>query len=118
MFDVPKVEAGLSEFFVGITSRQITFRNSSLTCSSSMTFKSKLIYSSDDGAVTASDLINYLKSRVATDTTTALTVDGMELAVLQVGENQSNSSALLVGLFCGGVGASTLFWIIIILMLL
>ena len=122
MLDVPKVETGLSKFFTGISGsrfdQNITFRNSSMFCSSSMSFKSKLIYSSDDGAVTASDLINRLKSRVATDTTTTLTVDKMELAVLQVGEDLSNNpSGLLVGLFFGGIGASTLVWIIILMLL-
>ena len=84
---------------------KFTFRNSSLTCSSFITFKSTLIYSSEAGTVTATDLINILKSQVAADTTTALTVDGMKLAVLQVGEDQSNNPpALLIGLFFGGVG--------------
>ena len=78
-----------------------------------------MIYSSDDGAVTATDLINYLKSQVAADTTTALTVDGMKLAVLQVGEDPSNNPPVLpIALFFGGVGASTLIWIIVIVLIL
>ena len=78
-----------------------------------------MIYSSDAGTVTATDLINILKSQVAADTTTALTVDGMKLAVLQVGEDQSNNPpVLLIGLFFGGVGASTLIWIIVIVLIL
>ena len=78
-----------------------------------------MIYSSDDGAVTATDLINFVKSQVAADTTTALTVDGMKLAVLQVGEDPSNNPPVLpIGLFFGGVGASTLIWIIVIVLIL
>ena len=78
-----------------------------------------MIYSSDAGAVTATDLINFVKSQVAADTTTALTVDGMKLAVLQVGEDQSNNPPVLpIGLFFGGVGASTLIWIIVIVLIL
>ena len=50
-----------------------------------------MIYSSDDGAVTVTDLINYLKSHVAADTTTAVTVDGMKLTVLQAEEDPSNN---------------------------
>ena len=94
------------------------FINSSLTCSShsSLQFNSALVFSADDGSLTATDLINFMKSRLTVEGQLfALKIRGMNLTVLSFGEKKNvNSLPSLLGLFFGGVATSTLFWIVII----
>ena len=94
------------------------FINSSLACSSpsSLQFNSTLVFSTDDGFLTATDLINFIKSRLTLEgQLSALKVRGMNLTVLGFGEEKTvNSLPSLLGLFFGGVATSTLFWIVII----
>ena len=94
------------------------FINSSLTCSSpsSLQFNFTLVFSTDDGSLTATDLINFMKSRLMVEgQLSVLKVRGMNLTVLGFGEEKNiNSLPSLLGLFFGGVATSTFFWIVII----
>ena len=94
------------------------FINSSLTCSSpsSLQFNSTLVFSTDDGSLTATDLINFMKSQLTLGgQLSALKVRGMNLTVLSFGEEKNvNSLPSFLGLFFGGVATSTFFWIVII----
>ena len=119
LFQVSDFERAFTEFAAIITSQSIKFINSSLTCSSpsSLQFNSALVFSTDDGALTATDLINFIKSQLMVEgQLSALKVRGMNLTVLGFGEEKNVNSSLpsLLGLFFGGVATSTLFWIIII----
>ena len=117
-FQVSDFERALTEFAAVITTQTVMFINSSLTCSSpsSLRFNSALVFSTDDGSLTATDLTNFMKSRLTVEgQLSALKVRGMNLTVLRFGEKKNvNSLSSLLGLFFGGVAISTLFWIIII----
>ena len=118
LFQVSDFERAFTEFAAIITSQSIKFINSSLTCSSpsSLQFNSTLVFSTDDGSLTATDLINFIKSQLMVEgQLSVLKVRGMNLTVLGFGEEKNvNSLPSMLGLFFGGVATSTLFWIIII----
>ena len=92
------------------------FVNSSLSCSSpSLTFTSTLVYSSDDGSLTATDLINTL----LTSTENAnITVDGVQLRVHKDEAIAVTSPFSSIGLFFGGFFTSSLILIIVIIILI
>ena len=107
--------------FIGETPEQpaaALFINSSLSCSSSssLTFSSTLTYSSEDGSLTATDLINRINSQLTSERGATISVGGVQL---QVSSNSGTStmSSLLVGLFLGGFGSSTLIWVIVIIII-
>ena len=117
-FQLSDFENAFTEFAAIITSQSVMFINSSLTCSSpsSLQFNSALVFSTDDGSLTATDLINFMKSQLTVEgQLSALQVRGMNLTVLSFGEEKNvNSLTSLLGLFFGGAATSTLFWIVIL----
>ena len=102
------------------------FVNSSLSCSSpSLIFSSTLVYSSDDGSLTAADLINLIRSQLTSAENTTITVSGVQLLVHDEAEDKeapvicATSSSLSVGLFFGGfVSASLIFLVVIIILIM
>ena len=93
------------------------FINSSLSCSSSsLTFSSTLTYSSEDGSLTATDLINRINSQLASERGATISVGGVQLQVSS-DSRTSTMSSLLVGLFLGGFGSSTLIWVVVIIII-
>ena len=121
---VPDLESSILVFFTNHSSfptQGASFTHSSLTCSSSsLTFTSTLIYSSDDGFLTATNLISLMEAQIMSGRGTAtLTVRGVELPIRQFGDaNKPSSSSLLTGLFFGGAGASSLIWVTVIMVLI
>ena len=94
-----------------------SFVNSSLTCSSpSLTFTSTLVYSSDDGSLTATNLINLIRSQLTSTENATITVSGVQLLVH---DEADDKEAPTVGLFFGGfVSASLIFMIVIIILIM
>ena len=83
-FQVSDFERALTEFAAIITTQIIMFINSSLACSSpsSLQFNFTLVFSTDDGSLTATDLINFMKSRLTAEgQLSALKVGGLNLTV-------------------------------------
>ena len=104
-----------------------SFLNSSLSCSShSLTFTSTLVYSSDDGSLTATNLINLIRSQLTSTENATITVSGVQLLVHDEAEDNEaptistvTSPSLSVGLFFGGfVSASLILMVVIIIVIL
>ena len=116
-FSLQKFEKALSRFVGEIPDAAALFINSSLSCSSSsLTFSSTLTYSSDDGSLTATDLINRINSQL---TSAPVSVNGIQLHVMEMSSDRTTTmTSLLVGLFLGGFGSSALIWLIVIVIIL
>ena len=115
---IPDFESSVLEFLTnhsGLPADRASFTNSSLTCSSSsITFTSTLIYSSDSGLLIASDLINLMEAQVISGRgATTITIRGVELPIREVrnGVQNMNVSPLSIAFFFGGVGMSSLIWL-------
>ena len=122
---IPDVESSILEFLNNQSSlvvHRASLNNSTLICysPSSLTFTSTLIYSSDDGFPTASDLINLMAAQVMSGKGTIhLTVKGVELPIRQVGNDaQTDSISIPTALFFGGVGVSSLILIPVVIILI
>ena len=87
---------------------QSALHNSTLSCSyGGLQFEAELLYSSDDGSVTASTAIALMEYHLAEQSNPVLTVDGEDLPIIT--STSSCPLAQLIGMFLGGVGVTFLF---------
>ena len=92
-----------------------SFVNSSLSCSSpSLTFTSTLVYSSDDGSLTATNLINLIQSQLTSTKNATITVSGVQLLVHEAEDKEVSA----VGLFFGGFVSALLIFMVVIIILI
>ena len=105
-----------------------SFVNSSLSCSShSLNFTSTLVYSSDDGSLTATNLINLIRSQLTSAENTTITVSGVQLLVHEAEDNEAEdndapaisaaSPSISVGLFFGGFVSASLIFVVVTIIL-
>ena len=102
-----------------------SFVNSSLSCSSHfLNFTSTLVYSSDDGSLTATNLINLIRSQLTSTENATITVSGVQLLVYGEAEDKeapaicATSPSLSVGLFFGGLVSASLIFLVVIIIIL
>ena len=107
---------------------EASFVNSSLSCSSPfLTFSSTLVYSSDDGSLTATNLINLIRSQLTSTENATITVSGVQLLLHEAEDNESPTTCIItvtspsflsVGLFFGGFVSASLIFIVVIIILI
>ena len=102
-----------------------SFVNSSLSCSSpSLTFTSTLVYSSDNGSLTATNLINLIQSQLTSTENATITVSGVQLLVCEAENKKASAicktspSFLSFGLFFGGFTSASLIFVVVIIILI
>ena len=98
-----------------------SFVNSSLSCSSpSLTFTSTLVYSSDDGSLTATNLINLIRSQLTSTGNATITVSGVQLLVQETEDNEAHatSPSISVGFFFGGFVSASLIFVVMTIIIL
>ena len=73
----------------------------------------------NDGSLTATDLIYRINSQLTSEKGAPVSVNGIQLHLMEMSSDRTTTmTSLLVGLFLGGFGSSTLIWLIVIVIIL
>ena len=99
-----------------------SFNDSSQLCSNNnLTFSTTFIYSSSNGLLTASEIVEQLKTDFSQGRNTTLIVNGQKLKVItstNLNQKENNNIGILTGLFFAGFISATILCGIIIIIIM